>query len=94
MTVNSVTAESLRRCQLFLQGLNIALIHYSTEIGGVQVEILPILGDRIAGSISSCLNTPSHLLEQAATFLPKQCLGCLICPAGGIAIGTEAEVYH
>ena len=55
--------------QMLLQGLNVSFIYHSAEAAGVEVEILAILGHRVAAPVVSQGNRPPQLLEQAAAFL-------------------------
>ena len=49
--------------------LDVVLIQHLAEAVGLEVNILPVLGDCVAGSVAAQLDRPSQLLEQSAAFL-------------------------
>ena len=92
VAVDPFIVKGLRFQYLFLQRLNIALIDYATKAGGMQIEVLPVLGNHVAAPIVAKFDCPSQLLEQLAAFLLKCRPVGIARPARGIAFRVDAKI--
>ena len=57
---------------MLLQARHRGVFQHTTEAGGVQIKILPVLHDRVTDAVSALVDRPAELLEQAAA-LRSEC---------------------